>query len=140
MGRGAVTRLAHRGVGIRQRLGRWWRWPRHRPTRLIADVRRRAQVVGKSKTAAAFAERCDLERILRAANPWTRNRADPDQFGTLFDRAGLQARNFGLGPPRFALSGLKKSATATRQRDKDEGADQTQIYSARHPRRFDDFI
>src|SRR3982075_2392848 len=140
MGRGAVTRLAHRGVGIRRRLGRWWRWPRHRPTRLIADVRRRAQVIGKSKTAAAFAKRCALERILRAATPRTRNRTDPDQFGAFPDRARLQARDFGLGPPRFALRGLKKSTPPAGQRDKDEGADQIQTNSTRHPRRFDEFI
>jgi len=49
-------------------------------------------------------------------------------------RAGFQACDLGLGPPRFALGGLKKSATATCQRNKDEGADEIQTNSARHPR------
>jgi hypothetical protein len=57
-------------------------------------------------------------------------------MGVLFHRARFQACDFGLGPPRFALRGLKKTATATRQRDKDEGADEIQTNSARHPRRF----
>jgi hypothetical protein len=68
------------------------------------------------------------------------NRVDPDQFGVLLDGAGLQAGDFGLGPPRFALRGLKKSTAAARQRDKDEGADEIQTNSARHPRTFDEFI
>jgi hypothetical protein len=110
------------------------------PARLIANVSGRpGYVVGKAEAAAAFAERRDLERIFRAANSGARNRADPDQFGILFDGAGLQARNFRLGPPRFALRG-KKSAAAARQRDKDKGADEIQTNSARHPRTFNEFI
>ena len=114
---------------------------RDRPARLIADGAGRPQIiVGKAETAVALAEGCDLERKLRAANTWARNRVDPDQIGVLFHRAGLQACDFGLGPPRFALLGLKKSATATRQRNKDEGADEIQTNSARHPRNFNEFI
>ena len=97
-------------------------------------------VVGKTKRTGAFAECRDLERILRAANSGAGNRADPDQIGVFLDGAGLQAGDFGLGPPRFALRGLKKSTAAARQRDKDEGADEIQTNSARHPRTFDEFI
>ena len=100
----------------------------------------RRSFVGKAETAAAFAERCDLERKLRAADAGARNRVDPDQFRALLDRAGLQASDFGLGPPWLALRELKKSAAATRQRDKDEGADEIQTNSARHPRRLVEFI
>jgi len=91
------------------------RWLRDRPARLIADIAGRPQIViGKTEAAAAFIKCRDLERKLRAANPGARNRVDPDQIGVLFHRAGLQACNLGLGPPRFALRGLKKPATATR--------------------------
>ena len=86
----------------------------------------------------AFANRCDLERELRPAGARARNRVDPDQFGTFFDRARFQAGGFGLGPPRFAL-GLEKAAAATRQRDKDDGADEIQTNSTRHGRRFGEF-
>ena len=44
--------------------------------------------------------------------------------------------DFGLGTPRFALGGLEKSAAATRQRDEDDGADEIQTNSTRHPRTF----
>ena len=83
---------------------------RDRPRRLIANACGRPEaVVGKTEAAAAFAERRDLERILRAANAGAGNRVDPDQIGILLDGAGLQAGDFGLGPPRFAFRGLKKS-------------------------------
>ena len=68
----------------------------------------------KPKLPLAFTEGSDLERIFRAADPGTRNRVDPDQFGVFFHRSGLQACQFGLSPPRFALRGLKKSAAAAR--------------------------
>ena len=114
---------------------------RARPARLIADGAGRPQIlVGKSERAAAFAKGRDLERKLRAANAGARNRVDPDQFGGLLDRAGFQACDFGLGPPRFALLGLKKSATTARQRNKDEGADEIQTNSARHARNLNEFI
>ena len=74
----------------------------------------RPEIVGKTEGAAAFAKRRHLERIFRAADPGPGNRVDPDQFGVLFHRPGLQACQFGLGPPRFALRGLKKSAAAAR--------------------------
>ena len=90
-------------------------------------------------SSAAFAERCNLERIVRAADPRARNRTDPHQLGTLFDHAGFQASNLSLGSPWFALR-RKKSTAAARQRDKDEGADEVQTNSARHPRRFDEYI
>src|ERR1700744_3030021 len=114
---------------------------RDRPARLVADGRRRPQVVvGKTETAAALAEGRDLERELGAANAGTRNRVDPDQVRALSYRARFEARDFSLGPPRLALLGLKKSATATRQRNKDEGADEIQTNSARHTRNFNEFI
>jgi len=137
-GRRAVG-LPHDGVGIRRRRG--GRRLRDGPARLSADACGRAEaVVGKTEAAAAFAERRDLERILRATDAGAGNRVDPDQIGVLLDGAGLEAGDFGLGPPRFALRGLKKSTAAARQRDKDEGADEIQTNSARHPRTFDEFI
>jgi hypothetical protein len=133
--------LPHDDIGISRRRRGSLRRRRDRPARLIADVCGRAEtVVGKTETAAAFAERGDLERILRAADAGAGNRVDPDQIGVFLDGAGLQAGDFGLGPPWFALRGLKKSAAAARQRDKDEGADEIQTNSARHARRFDEFI
>ena len=60
---------------------------------------------------------------MRPAGTGARNRVDPDQFGTFLDRARFQASEFGLGPPWFAF-GLEKAAAATRQRDKDDGADE----------------
>jgi hypothetical protein len=88
---------------------------RDRPAWLIANTCGRPEaIISKTEAAAAFAERRDLERIFRAANSGAGNRADPDQFGILFDGAGLQAGDLGLGPPRFALRELKESATATR--------------------------
>ena len=62
-----------------------------------------------------------------------------DAIGAFLDRAGFQACDFGLGPPRFAL-GLEKSTAAACQRNKDEGADEIQTNSARHPRKFGEFI
>ena len=70
--------------------------------------------VGKTEGADVFAERSDLERVFRTADAGTGNRADADQFRRLLDRAGLQASDFSLGPPRFALGGLKKSAATAR--------------------------
>ena len=52
---------------------------------------------------------------------------------------GRDILNLGLGPPRRALLG-EKSATATRQRDKDEGADEIPTNSARHAQNFNEFI
>jgi len=54
-------------------------------------------------------------------------------------RAGFQACDFRLGPPRFSL-GLEKSTAAASQRNKDKGADEIQTNSARHPRKFGEFI
>ena len=53
---------------------------------------------------------------------------------TLVGHAFDVMRGFGLGPPRFALGRLKKSAAATRQGDKDKGADEIQTNSTRHAR------
>jgi hypothetical protein len=123
------------GRGLRRRP-----WLGNRPAWLISNVRRRPQIVDETQAAAKFAEGRDLERIRRTTDPGTRDRANSHQLGVLLDRAGLQAREFGLGPPRFTLGGLKKSAAAACQRDKDEGADEIQANSARHPRNFDQFI
>ncbi len=111
-----------------------------RPARLIADIGGRPQIlVGETERAAAFTERRDLEGKFRAANAGARNRAHPHQFGVLLDGAGLQACDLGLGPPWLTLFG-EKSATAARQRDKDEGADEIQTNSARHAENFNEFI
>jgi hypothetical protein len=105
----------------------------------IADRRRRPQIViGKTVHRRALAERCDLQRKLGAAHAGPRDRLDADDLGGFLDRAGFQAGDLGLGTPRFALGGLKKSAAATRQRDKDDGADEIQTNSTRHPPTFDE--
>ena len=93
----------------------------------------------KAEAAVAVAERCDLERILRAAHAGAGNRLDPHHLKAFLDRAGFQACELGLGPPRLALGG-EESAAAACQRYKDEGADEVQTNSARHPRKFDQFI
>src|SRR5215207_2676518 len=88
---------------------------RDRPARLIADISGRPQAfVGKTEAGDVFAERRHFQRIFRAAHTGTGDRVDPDQFRALLDRTGLQASDFGLGTPRFALGGLKKSAATTR--------------------------
>src|SRR5207302_7758987 len=97
--------------------------------------RRPQIIIGKTERASAFAKRCDLERIIGTAHAGTRDRIDADDFAAFLDRAGFQARDFGLGPPRLAFGG-EKSAAAASQRDKDKGADEIQANSARHPRRF----
>jgi hypothetical protein len=79
-------------------------------------------------------------RKLGAAGAGAGNRVDPDHFRAFLHRAGFQACDLGLGPPWFALGGLKKSAAAARQRNKDEGADEIQTNSARHGGTFDEFI
>ena len=102
----AIVRLAQRliGIGLRRSGGR--RRP-DRPARLVADAAGRPQFIGKAKTGAAFAERGDFERELRATGAGAGNRLDPDQFRAFLDRTGFQACDLGLGPPRFALGGLK---------------------------------
>ena len=99
-GHRAIAGLSHRlRRNLRRRL-------RDRPARLIADASGRPDYfIRKAERSAAFAERGDLKRILGAANPGARNRTDPHQLCVFFHRAGLQARDFGLGPPRFALRG-----------------------------------
>src|SRR3954452_19674189 len=101
---------------MRVRLGllRWRRYRREggRPARLVADTAGRPQFISKTKAAAAFAERCDLERVFGAADAGAGNRLHPDQVRGFLDGAGLEARDLGLGPPRFALGGLKKPAAA----------------------------
>ena len=88
---------------------------RNRPARLIADIAGRPQAfVGKAETGDVVAERRHFQRIFRAAHAGTGDRVDPDQVRALLDRAGLQASDFGLGTPWFALGGLKKSAATTR--------------------------
>src|ERR1700733_13759564 len=58
------------------------------PARLIADGGGRAKVlVGKTETAIAFAERCDLEREIGATGAGTGNRTDPNQIRALLDAA-----------------------------------------------------
>src|SRR3954463_6278609 len=105
---------------------------RHRPARRVATVGRWPQfTVRKTERAAAFPKRGNLERIFRAANARPGNRIDPDQIGILPDSARLQARAPGPGAPRLALLGLEESTAASRQRDKDEGADEIQTNSAR---------
>jgi hypothetical protein len=53
---------------------------------------------------------------------------------------GFEACDLGLAPPGFPLGGLKETATTPCQRNEDEGADEIQTNSARHPRTFDEFI
>ena len=107
---------------------------RDRPTGLVADIAGRPQAfVGKTEAADVFTKRRDLERVFRATNAGAGNRADTDPLRGLLDRAGFQASDFGLGPPGRALGGLKESAAAARQRYEDEGADEIQTNSARHP-------
>ena len=77
---------------------------------------------------------------MRTADAGAGNRLDPHDFKGFLDRAGFQACDLGLGPPRLALGGLEKSAAAACQRDKDEGADEVQTNSTRHPRNFGEFI
>ena len=55
---------------------------------------------------------CVLSESLGSIASWMT--IDPDQFRAFLDRAGLQASDFGLGTPWFALGGLKKSAPTTR--------------------------
>jgi hypothetical protein len=138
VGRRAIARLAQRLIGIGLRCG--GRRRPDRPARLVADIAGRPQLVGETETRAALAEGRDFQRKLRATGAGTGNRVNPDQFGGLLDRTGLQACDLGLGPPRFTLGGLKQSAAATRQGDKDEGADEIQTNSTRHPRTFGEFI
>ena len=96
-------------------------------------------LVGKAIRPKTLAKGCDLERIIGPAHAGTGDRIDADDFGAFLHRAGFQARDLGLGPPRFAFGG-EKSAAATCQRDKDEAADQIPANTPRHPRRFNDFI
>src|SRR6185437_13065036 len=87
---------------------------RYRPARLVADIGRRPQIlVGKAVSRARLAERRNLQRKFGAADARPRDRIDPDHIGALFHRARFQASDFGLGPPWFALGGLKESAAAT---------------------------
>jgi Na+-driven multidrug efflux pump len=68
----------------------------------------------KAEAGDVVAERRHLQRVFRTAHARTGDRVDPDQFRALLDRAGLETSDFGLGTPRFALGGLKKSAATTR--------------------------
>src|SRR5688572_27170146 len=100
--------MVSRIVSLGRRCGRC---ARDRPARLVADISGGPKaLIGKTEAWAALAECRHLERVFRAARAGAGYRADPDQFGRLLDRAGLQTSNFGLGSPRFALGGLKKSA------------------------------
>ena len=114
---------------------------RHRPARLVADAAGRTRAfVGKTISRVRLAECGNLQRKLGTADAGTRNRLDAHDLGVLFHCARLQARDLGLGAPRFALGGLKKPAAATRKRDKDDRADKMQTNSALHRATFDDFI
>jgi hypothetical protein len=128
--------------GIAVRIGRRRRGllRLHRPARLIANIAGRPQIVGETKRAVAFTERGHLERILRAAGAGAGNRLDPHNFEAFLHRTGFQACDFGLGPPRLPLGGLEKPAPAACQRYKDEGADEIQTNSTRHPRTLGEFI
>src|ERR1700733_12196646 len=84
----AIAWRAIRLVGIIRRRRRRRRQLVGRPARLIADGGGRAKVlVGKTETAIAFAERCDLEREIGATGAGTGNRTDPNQIRALLDAA-----------------------------------------------------
>src|SRR6185437_94658 len=135
---GIWPRLIGRGR-VRRGLLRRWRL-RDRPARLIADRCGWPQIIiGKTEMAVVLVEHRDLERKFGTADTGPGDRVDPDNACTFLDRAGFQTRDFGLGPPWCALFGLKQTATATRKRNKDHGADEIQTNSTRHPRNFNEF-
>jgi len=111
---------------------------RNRPARRIADVCGRPQIVGEAEAAATFAERLDLSRIFRAADPGPLEIGLIRTNSALLSPRGLQARDFGLARhgSRSAVKNPRRQPPARRGR----GADEIQTNSARHPRRFDEFI
>src|SRR5262249_9136290 len=89
----------------------------------------------KAKGLAALAECRDLEREFRAARPGTRDRVDAHEVRPFPHCSGFQTSDFGLGPPGFTL-GLEEPATATCQRNEDDGADNIQTNPTRHARQI----
>jgi hypothetical protein len=92
------------------------------------DHPRGARVIREPERRAA-AERRDLQRKIRAADPRPFDRAHQGHGRTFPDRAGLQAFDFRIVPPGLALL---DPAAASSERDEDEGADERQGYSTRH--------
>ena len=99
-------------------------------------ARRHRRFVGIAERAA-LAQGRDAQRKIRAAHARPLIGEMRTRAGAFLHRAGIQARDLGVVPPRLALGKHEMTAAGeSDQRDEDKGADEIPTNSTRHARRM----